>query len=416
LLHTADWHIGQRLHENTRDEEQSLFFNWLLEQIQTHQPHALVVAGDVFDTAYPANSAYKLYYNFLSQAHQICPHIIIVAGNHDSPFTLNAPSQLLSSFNISVVGNFNSQQPQNTIIPVKNHQGNVVGVVGAMPYIRMSDLPAPTSSNEDYAARIERIKTGIEQYYTQMAALLQPYHEQGIPVVCTGHLFAAGDSIEAPSAEHDIYIGNEGKVGSHVFPDIAQYIALGHIHKPQMVAQNANIRYSGSPIPLDFTEHADPKQVVLVKIEGQNPPSITPLLVPTNRPLLRFKGNETQIQQGISQAPANQSSLTAWAEVILETPHGLVSGNLLEEIKQDLKNKNIELFALKIIRMQPIAENDLTPDETENQTSSYLNERSHHDIFNLQLSRLTGSEEDKTQLTQTYLELLNWMEEEEAGK
>ena len=110
LLHTADWHIGQRLHENTRDEEHSLFFNWLLEQIQTHQPHALVVAGDVFDTAYPANSAYKLYYNFLSQAHQICPHIIIVAGNHDSPFTLNAPSQLLSSFNISVVGNFNSRK------------------------------------------------------------------------------------------------------------------------------------------------------------------------------------------------------------------------------------------------------------------------------------------------------------------
>ena len=105
VLHTSDWHLGRRLYGKPRYTEFRAFLAWLLQAIREQAVDVLVVAGDVFDTTAPSNQAQNLYYDFLSQVCQTCcRHVIIVAGNHDSPSFLEAPKQLLKSFNIHIIG------------------------------------------------------------------------------------------------------------------------------------------------------------------------------------------------------------------------------------------------------------------------------------------------------------------------
>jgi DNA repair protein SbcD/Mre11 len=96
LLHTSDWHIGRTLFGRKRYDEFEAFLTWLAETIQHKEIDALLVAGDVFDTSAPSNRAQELYYRFLCRvAASSCRHVVVVAGNHDSPSFLNAPKELL---------------------------------------------------------------------------------------------------------------------------------------------------------------------------------------------------------------------------------------------------------------------------------------------------------------------------------
>ena len=105
ILHTSDWHIGRTLYGRKRYEEFEAFLTWLAETIQENAIDALLVAGDVFDTSAPSNRAQELYYRFLCRvATSSCRHVIVVAGNHDSPSFLNAPKELLKALNVHVVG------------------------------------------------------------------------------------------------------------------------------------------------------------------------------------------------------------------------------------------------------------------------------------------------------------------------
>ena len=99
ILHTSDWHLGRSLYGRKRYDEFSAFLDWLVDTIQTESINALLIAGDIFDTSTPSNRAQGLYYRFLCKiAASNCRHILIVAGNHDSPSFLNAPKELLKAF------------------------------------------------------------------------------------------------------------------------------------------------------------------------------------------------------------------------------------------------------------------------------------------------------------------------------
>jgi exonuclease SbcD len=111
ILHTSDWHIGRSLYGRKRYDEFSAFLDWLAEFIQTENIDALLVAGDIFDTSMPSNRAQELYYRFLCKVSaSCCRHIVVIAGNHDSPSFLNAPKELLRALNVHVVGSI-TQNP-----------------------------------------------------------------------------------------------------------------------------------------------------------------------------------------------------------------------------------------------------------------------------------------------------------------
>ena len=136
VFHTADWHLGQSFCGYDRDYEHSRFLNWLLEEMQSQKPDALIVAGDVFDTINPSAVAQKRLYNFLANAHAQFPNlqIVLTAGNHDAGARLEAPAGLLDSLNISVVGTVGQDDAGNIevakfLVPLKDSAGDRKSVV-----------------------------------------------------------------------------------------------------------------------------------------------------------------------------------------------------------------------------------------------------------------------------------------------
>ena len=160
IIHTSDWHLGQRLLFNERGEEQQMALDWLREVIIAEKADALIVAGDIFDNGNPPHPARKLYYNFLtSLLHTTCRHVVVVAGNHDSPGMLDAPRELLEYLNIRVVGAA-AENFQQHCLELKSAKGKLEAVVVAIPFLRDRHL-LPSGSVDRPPGRVQRIHTGI---------------------------------------------------------------------------------------------------------------------------------------------------------------------------------------------------------------------------------------------------------------
>lgn len=313
ILHTSDWHIGQRLYGEEREEEHRLFFDWLIETINTQNVDVLLVAGDVFDVAYPSNSALQLYYQTLTRIKQTnCRYIVITGGNHDSVSTLNAPKEVLQYLDVHVVGGVGNTI-EDEIIEIQLSETDKA-VICAVPFLRDRDIRQAVAG-ESYENRTKAIREGIAAHYQQLAEATERYKKAGIPLIATGHLFVNGATTS--ESERDIYIGNLGEINVKHFPPVFDYLALGHIHKPQIVANNPAIRYSGAPIPLSFSERHGSKSVVLIRTMPENDEKLQPpelIQVPAFRELIAFKGNFREVMEKIHHF-STDASLQAWAEV-----------------------------------------------------------------------------------------------------
>jgi exonuclease SbcD len=350
ILHTADWHLGKRLEQFERTTEHQMFLDWLLGFIQAHSIDVLLVAGDIFDSGNPSNEALKLYYDFLLQVkNTYCKRVIIIGGNHDSVSTLNAPKTLLQYLNIHVIGGV----PENhleQIIPIHNQHNEVELVICAVPFLRDRDIRL-SIAGESTEEREARIKLGISNHYQELVPYVLTYKEQGIPIIATGHLYAAG--AEPSDSEKEIHVGSLGQIAASQFPAEFDYIALGHLHRPQLVNKLEHIRYSGSPIALSFSENEDIKQVLVIDVEKGKELRINKHEIPVFRKLIRLKGNLNELKDKISQIKEVNSELPAWIELQLITDKFEV--NVQEEFQSILKTKPfIEEFFLRQIRNTPV--------------------------------------------------------------
>jgi exonuclease SbcD len=318
LLHTADWHLGARLIERDRLAEHAAFVDWLIETLRTEKIDALLLSGDVFDAANPPQEAVALYFDFLKRLADLkTVKAIITGGNHDSASHLNAPRDLLRRFDVHVFGHAG----ENNLVDLGG------AVVAAVPFLRERDLRQATAG-ETLATVHEQVRAAIRTHYAAQLAACRAL-AQGRPVVAMGHLTVLGATTS--DSERDIHIGNLGSVGADIF-DGFDYTALGHLHRPQRVAGHETIRYSGSPIPLSFSEAADAKSVVLIDTQNHSPaPILLPtkaldrqenggrrieiqtLPIPTTRQLIRVKAVRATLATDLSNVPAG-----AWAEVTVK--------------------------------------------------------------------------------------------------
>ena len=316
VLHTADWHLGQHfLTGHERLTEQRAFLNWLLAAVRQEGVEALVLAGDVFDTTSPSHAAQELYYDFLVRLQGTgCRDVVIVDGNHDSPTLLNASRSLLRALRIHVVGGVPAEATEQ-IISLNDTQGRPGLVVCAVPFLRDRDLRLAVAG-ETPEVRQARIRDSIAGHYLALSEhkLVRGLRERDVPVLATGHLYAAGGEARE-GAERDVHIGGLGVVGAEHFPAAFDYVALGHLHRPQVVGGRAHIRYSGAPVPLSFTEADDKQQVLLLDFAGAGPPAITALAVPVARRLQRFHGGLDEVEAAILAFDNEAFSLVAWADV-----------------------------------------------------------------------------------------------------
>lgn len=339
IIHTADWHLGQRLYDRERTEEHRAFLNWLIGIIREREIEALIHAGDVFDSPNPPNHALAMYYDFLRELVQTtCTQAVIIGGNHDSPATLNAPRELLRYFRIHIIGGA-PQERADEVIELYDGAGEVAALVAAVPFLRERDIRKAVAG-QTFDERERQIKEGIGRHYDQARDTALGIRRDDIPLLATGHLFAAGGSTS--DSEKDIHVGNLGQISAKRFPSDFDYIALGHLHRPQIVGGNESIRYAGSPIALSFSERNDRKHTLMIELEGNAaPPRIETLETPQFRRLARLQGDYTALKDGIDAFDNNGCPFPAWAEVVVELnefdPDADARVRALTELRSDIE-------------------------------------------------------------------------------
>ena len=399
ILHTADWHLGKKLDMHDRFTEHELFLAWLLKTINEQGVEAMIIAGDIFDTGSPSNESLRMYYNFLVDLHKTgCRQVVITGGNHDSISTLNAPADLLKIFNVHVVGGVPANRAEQVIL-LNSKSGKPVAVVAAVPFLRDKDvrLSVPGETTEE---RTVRLTEGIAAHYTELLPLLP----QGIPAIATGHLFTQGAL--GSDSEKEIHVGTLGQFPAQAFPAVYSYIALGHLHRPQAIAGYPHIRYSGSPLPLSFSESADKKEVVLINVQPDGTLQTEALPIPCFRPLWRISGDPSTVMEQFKKLPAAVApqQLPAWLEVQVHTPV------LLTEIQEELnrivqQHPAIEHLFLRQIKLKTTVGLSATAGE-----ALELADMSVEHVFEQRLESLQLNAEADA-LRQTFTEALQLMEE-----
>ncbi len=407
FLHTADWHLGKRLHGQDLAAEHDAALDAILNLIREHRIDALVHAGDVFDTGTPPQSALRQYYSFLTRAVQAgCGTIIITGGNHDSPAALNAPRDLLEAMNIHVVGGA-TENIADEVIAIKSTSGETLGYCCAVPFLRDKDLRYSLPGESD-AERSQRLVAGIREHYEKVVAEAQTLNTNGLPIIATGHLFAQGGITGDLDNKEQIHVGNLGQIGADAFPEGLQYVALGHLHRPQNVGKREWVRNSASPVALDFSERDDQKQVVVVECLPANPASIEIVPLPTFRRLVRFPGTLAEAEHTLTTFDCNAYPLPVFAEVQLSPDAKTSTLDINEHFRTLASNHHHEkMQILRVVQARAEGSSSAFHDSTD----AGLEEFSPTEVFaeKLKKSGLEGEEADE--LRSTFTELLTLLDE-----
>jgi len=380
ILHTADWHIGQRLHERQRHDEHKEFLNWLLHTIQEHKVELLLVSGDIFDTSLPSAEATNLYYEFLFRLYnETKTDTVIIAGNHDSPRHLEAPREFLKMGRIHVVGL--AKEPIDCVIRIPDENPRVA--VAAVPYLSENELEPVSFESE--IEKNERYRERLKKIYADCVS----HMPTTLPKILMGHLFVDGG--KETDSERNIQIGGASAIRTSDFPDGVGYVALGHLHRPQAIEGSAYpIRYSGSPIPMRFNEANYRKKVYLLELSTDGTLVLDEHIeIPIFKELCTVEGDETSILSDAMTEGWNNKYIQV--KLKLSTPKVGISdeirqafdrsgGDVLSvEVEMPEAMRELEIPTEDMKRPQEIfeqfykAENDgQTPDETLTQTFNEL--------------------------------------------
>jgi len=350
IIHTSDWHIGKKLYETKLEEDHQHFFSNLEKICIDENADVLLIAGDIFDHAYPSNSSLEIYYNALMRFRDAgLKQIIVTGGNHDSVATLQAPEIILNALNITVVAGVSQNENGETdydkeIIEIKDNKGNTELVICAVPFLRDKDIRLAVAG-ESHVEKNQSIKLGIDTHFNELGKRVKHFREQKIPVLAVAHLFTAGASTS--DSEREIYAGNLLKTESDIFSSNFDYTALGHIHRPQIIGGNENVRYSGSPIPLSFSERKDNKCVILIETLANGELKITNKNLNSFRKLIRISGTLLEVQDTISKID-NTTEVKDLAEILVEEDnHRPDILSLTEKLISETKHLKIIHYRIK---------------------------------------------------------------------
>ncbi|MEZ8270822.1 exonuclease subunit SbcD [Vibrio splendidus] len=371
ILHTSDWHLGQNFYNKSRKNEHERFLQWLLEQVTEHDIDAIIVAGDIFDTSTPPSYAREMYNQFVVDSNKIGCQLVLLGGNHDSVSVLKETQQLLKYMGADVIPNTNEDHATQ-VVELKAKNGDVEALVCAIPFIRPRDV-LTSQAGVTGVERQKQLGDAIKQHYQSVydAAVEKRAtfeNSEHMPIIATGHLTAMG--VQQSDSVRDIYVGNLDGFAADGFPD-ADYIALGHIHRPQVVAKREYIRYCGSPIPLSFDELKSQKQVCVVEfVEGER--TISQLPVPTFQPLAEIKGDLSEIESQLNQYIGLDSDQSVWLSIEVQAQDYL--SDLQERMRALTEGLNVEVLQLRRAR-------ERRNQALEQESAETLSELSPMDVF-----------------------------------
>lgn len=400
IIHTSDWHLGQNFYTKTRGPEHRAFLSWLLDRVVEHQVDAIIVAGDIFDTGSPPSYAREIYNHFIVQLQSTGCQLIILAGNHDAVSTLNESSELLACLNTRVIARA-AQVPEQQAWVINNRQGQPGAILCPVPFLRPRDIQRSQSGQDGHEKQLS-LMTAISEHYQQCYdSAVRLRGTQALPIIATGHLTTVGATTS--DAVRDIYIGSLDAFPAQAFPP-ADYIALGHIHRPQKVAGSEHIRYSGSPIALSFDETQRAKSVFLVTFTAGKLESVDALDVPVTQQLVTLKGSITEISQQLEQWRHSDSQSKVWLDIEVSTDEYL--NDMQRQIQNLAESLPVEILLIRRSRVQ--RERFMANPQKET-----LSELSPQDVFERRLAQEALSDEDAARLKTLFAQTLSSLHEEQ---
>lgn len=341
ILHTSDWHLGQRLFGWDRIQEQRHALAELVAVIANEKVDVLLVCGDVFDVVNPSAEAEALYYQFLASVKQEHPslQIVITSGNHDSPYRLKAPSPLLEALGVNVVSTVSRTSDgtpdyKQLIIPLYKEKKRIATCL-ATPFLRRGDLP--TAREDDAHVRFFR-------------EAFKEAKLDGYPVIIMAHLYLSGATARSEKeSNRPLVLGDSEVLEADQLPQEACYIALGHIHRAQKLDPQGTIRYSGSLLPMSFTERDYQHGAWLVELDQEGNVETKFCPIKPLAPLNRIRGNEAELKEYLKGIPEGDTdSTTPFLNLVLVSDHP--RPDLLEEFRTVVVGKKIRLTQISLER------------------------------------------------------------------
>lgn len=276
ILHTADWHIGKLLEGKSRLEEQRIVLEQFVSIADTTNADVICIAGDVFDNGHPSAGAEMLLYHTLKElSKQGQRLVVLIAGNHDQPSRLEAIVPLAREHGIIIYGTPRTKIPSGKYgnFEIESLEEGVFSfsckgekaVFACIPYVSEKTLNEVLYREEDSDER------RAADYAAKIGELFQKKasrYEYNTINILMSHVFTLG--CKKDGSEQGIMLGNSYLLPPEVFPEKAQYVALGHVHRPQkVIGSHGRIRYSGSPLPYRLQETVIAKQCSLVTLHPQ---------------------------------------------------------------------------------------------------------------------------------------------------
>jgi len=296
ILHTGDWHLGKNLEGQSRLEEQEEFLEDFVDIVKKNNIDLVIIAGDVYDSSNPPARAEKLFYDTLKKISANGERLtLVIAGNHDNPERLVAAGPLAMEHGIIMVGT-----PKTVIQPGEYGGHKVLNSGEGFIEIEINDekaviitVPYPSEKrlNEvlysDMESEEDKVKSYGERIQQLFDTLKVHYREDTINLVVS-HLFAMGS--EESGSERSIQLGGSYIVDGGCFPKEAQYIALGHVHKPQIVPGTKHkARYSGSPIHYNKKEINFKKKCFIIDVKAGEESKIDEIELKVYKPIEIWK-------------------------------------------------------------------------------------------------------------------------------
>ncbi len=404
ILHTSDWHLGQYFMGKSRQAEHEALIAWLVGQVRQHEVDAVLIAGDIFDTGAPPSYARELYNRLVLALHDARVALIVLAGNHDSVATMQESRGLLACLGTVVIPAV-QDDPADQIHVLDDRAGLPGAILCAIPFIRARDVLQSTAGQSAQDKQLS-LQEAIHAHYQTLHALASARRATlgvDLPIVATGHLTTVGAS--ASESVREIYVGALEAFPTASFPP-ADYIALGHIHRPQKVGGLEHIRYSGSPIPLSFDEAKQRKEMLLVELGAGGLRSVTPLEVPCFQPLVSIRGSLAELA-GLVRAAAQQAveGGVVWLEVVVSADDYL--SDLQARIEALTEGLPVEV--LRIRRERAAASASLNSEARET-----LDELTPGDVFARRLASEVLDDALRERLNLLYQEVITGIEADAA--
>lgn len=290
LLHTSDWHVGKQIRGLSRADEHRSVLAEIAAIAADETVDAVLVAGDLFETAAPGPESEAVVYRALLDLAEIAP-TIVVAGNHDNPRRLAAVTPLLGLGRVTLLSEV-ARPDDGGVVDIDI--GGTVLRLALLPFVSKRGIVRADALMD--SAAYERNQDYDERMRTVIAALCADFEPDTVNVVC-GHIFAAGGT--TGGGERSAHTILDYSVGPQAFGVAAQYVALGHLHRPQDIAGPTRIRYCGSPLQLDFGEERQNKSITIVDLEPGVPAVVREVALVSGRNLRTLRGTMSELQAAV---------------------------------------------------------------------------------------------------------------------